>query len=207
MSKYIIDLRPDCKVVQQICASNENVNVGARSVGLLDELTDDYVKKNFKDLLEGEYQKGFEDGKKEAESSDYIKNVEMDAFNKGMLFKEEKINDAFKRGFEKSKAQAERGCKGCEYEGKTGEHLPCEYCKNNFRSQWTAKDDKIEVGDTVNLKDGSRDNDGIVTKSWDNDRHFIMWADGSGGVWDKEYIVKTGRHFDIKSILEDMRHD
>ena len=114
---------------------------------------------------------------------------------------------AYQKGFEDGKWKSEDGCTGCKYEGKTGEHLPCDYCMNNFKNQWTAKDDKIEVGDTVNIKDGSRDNDGIVTKSWDNDRHFIMWADGSGGVWDKEYIVKTGRHFDIASILEDMRHD
>ena len=65
MSKYIIDLRPDCKVVQQICASNENVNVGARSVRLFDALTDEYVKENFKDLLEGEYQRGLEEGREQ----------------------------------------------------------------------------------------------------------------------------------------------
>ena len=57
MSKYIIDLRPDCKVVQQICVSDDNVCVGARSVELFDALTDDCVKENFKDLLEGEYQR------------------------------------------------------------------------------------------------------------------------------------------------------
>ena len=62
MSKYVIDLRPDCKVVQQICASEENVNVGARSVGLLDALTDDYVKENFKYLLDAEYHRGLEEG-------------------------------------------------------------------------------------------------------------------------------------------------
>ena len=86
---------------------------------------------------------------------------------------------------------------------------PCNKCCNIYTNYWTAKqtDDEIKVGDTVNLKDGSRDNDGIVTKSWDNDRHFIMWADGSGGVWDKEYIVKTGRHFDISSILKEMQND
>ena len=75
MSKYIIDLRPDCKVVQQICASNENVSLGARSVGLLDALTDDYVKENFKDLLDAEYQRGLNDswecGKKLALTAKY----------------------------------------------------------------------------------------------------------------------------------------
>ena len=62
MSKYIIDLRPDCKVVQQICVSDDNFGVGARSVELFDALTDEYVKENFKDLLEGEYQRGLEEG-------------------------------------------------------------------------------------------------------------------------------------------------
>jgi hypothetical protein len=114
---------------------------------------------------------------------------------------------AYQKGFEDGKWKSEDGCTGCKYEGKVVTGQPCISCCNSYKNQWTAKDDKIEVGDTVNLKDGSRDNDGIVTKSWDNDRHFIMWADGSGGVWDKEYIVKTGRHFDIASILEEMRND
>ena len=114
---------------------------------------------------------------------------------------------AYRRGLEEGKAIREKGCEGCKYITRTEFDEPCVRCSNSYKNKWTAKDDKIEVGDTVNLKDGSRDNDGIVTKSWDNDRYFIMWADGAGGVWDKEYIVKTGRHFDIASILEDMRND
>ena len=67
-------------------------------------------------------------------------------------------------------------------------------------------DGEIKVGDTVNIKGTSRKNgDGIVTKSWDNDRYFIMWADGTGGIWAKECIEKTGRHFDIPKILEGMK--
>jgi len=65
MSKYIIDLRPECKVVQQICVSDDNVGVGARSVELFDALTDEYVKENFKDLLEGEYQRGLAEGREQ----------------------------------------------------------------------------------------------------------------------------------------------
>ena len=116
---------------------------------------------------------------------------------------------AYQRGLEDGKAVSDKGCVGCKWEGNGKDHSPCDYCCNCYSSQWAAKqtDDEIKVGDTVNLKDGSRDNDGIVTKSWDNDRHFIMWADGSGGVWDKEYIVKTGRHFDISSILKEMQND
>ena len=158
MSKYIIDLRPDCKVVQQICASDENVNVGVRSIGLLDELTDDYVKKNFKDLLEGEYQRGLEEGK----------------------------------------AQAERGCKGCEYEGKTGEHLPCDYCMNNFKNQWTAKKEEIGVGDVVETKSGTIF---AVTKITTDGFAVGFNGDGNTCCFDITKLTKTGKHYNINEIL------
>ena len=118
---------------------------------------------------------------------------------------EERADDAYQKGFEDGKAVNDKGCDGCEYAGKVVTGPPCISCCNSYKNQWTAKDDKIEVGDIVNIKD--RDNNGIVTKSWSNDRYFIVWADGSGGVWDEEYIVKTGRHFDIAKILEEMRNE
>ena len=114
---------------------------------------------------------------------------------------------AYQKGFEDGKWKSEDGCTGCKYEGKTGEHLPCDYCMNNFKNQWTAKDDKIEVGDEVRRKSAStNESSGIVTKDWENS-YFIMWIDGSSGQWDKDRVIKTGRHFDIASILEEMRHD
>lgn len=168
MSKYIIDLRPDCKVVQQICATDKGISMGSRSIGLLDELTDDYVKENFKDLLEGEYQRGLEDGKWKSED----------------------------------------GCTGCEYEGKTGEHLPCEYCMNNFKNQWTAKSGKIEVGDEVNWLGDCF----IVTRIFQprNGKEQCDGIDDDGCVYHDilmDDLEKTGRHFDIEKILEEMRHD
>ena len=165
MSKYIIDLRPDCKVVQQICVSDDNVGVGARSVELFDALTDDYVKENFKDLLEGEYQRGFEDGKWKSED----------------------------------------GCTGCKYEGKTGEHLPCDYCMNNFKNQWTAKKEEIEVGDEVIYNGTTKC---IVVRPEDDERYAsLIDSDGTHYSADHRECKKTGRHFDIASILEAMKHD
>ena len=116
-------------------------------------------------------------------------------------------DEAYQRGLEDGKAVNDKGCEGCKWEGTGSDHSPCDYCCNCYSSQWTAKDDKIEVGDTVNIKDTSRsDGDGIVTKIWNN-LLYIMWNDGSSGTWDKEEVVKTGRHFDIQSILEAMRND
>ena len=119
---------------------------------------------------------------------------------------------AYQRGLEDGKAQAERGCKGCEYEGKTGEHLPCEYCKNNFRPQWTAKADKIEVGDEVEWDNDFTGDRFIVTRIYQpyGKKEQCDGIDDYGDVYRAvliESLVKTGRHFDIASILEDMRND
>lgn len=67
-------------------------------------------------------------------------------------------------------------------------------------------DDEVKVGDEVKHKLASKNDDsrGIVTKEW-KDVYYIMWSDGSSGRWDKDRIVKTGRHFDIDKILEEMR--
>ena len=50
MSKYIIDLRPDCKIVQQICESDGKVSVGSKSIHFLEELNSDYIKEHYGQL-------------------------------------------------------------------------------------------------------------------------------------------------------------
>lgn len=63
MSRYVIELRPDCKVVQQICESNGQVCIGARSIQYLEELTADYINEQFGSLQDDAYKRGLEDGK------------------------------------------------------------------------------------------------------------------------------------------------
>lgn len=202
MSKYVIELRPDCKVVQQICESNGQVCIGARSIQYLEELTADYINEHFSDLQDTAYQRGLEEGKKAFDLLDAERDSE---YQRG-------LDDAW---------EAARKLFSSMADSDIDKAFPIEWNNGGFNALMNLQpqeaiaklkayeekkaDDKIEVGDTVNLKDGNRDNDGIVTKSWDNDRYFIMWADGAGGVWDKEYIVKTGRHFDIAKILEEMK--
>lgn len=168
MNKYVIELRPDCKVVQQICESDGQISIGAKSIEYLEELNSDYINEHFGQLQDDAYQKGFEDGKWKSED----------------------------------------GCTGCKYEGKTGEHLPCDYCMNNFKNQWTAKSDNIEVGDEVNWLGDCF----IVTRIFQprNMKEQCDGIDDDGCVYSNVLIddlEKTGRHFDIASILEDMRHD
>ena len=113
-------------------------------------------------------------------------------------------DEAYQKGYEDGKKSTEKGCEGCKYEGNAGEHLPCEYCMNNFKNQWTAKQkDRIEVGDIVDVYGKI----GVVTYVYKNTFNVMMY-DGSTGRWRREDLKKTGKHYDIASILEAMRtHD
>ena len=112
---------------------------------------------------------------------------------------------AYKKGFEDGKWKSEDGCTGCKYEGKTGEHLPCDYCMNNFKNQWTAKKEEIEVGDEVIYNGTTKC---IVVRPEDDERYAsLIDSDGTHYSADHRECKKTGRHFDIASILEAMKHD
>ena len=66
-------------------------------------------------------------------------------------------DDAYKKGFKDGKAINERSCDGCRYECENKRRVPCILCSDNIKlpstispsklkSQWQAKNDKIEVG-------------------------------------------------------------
>lgn len=67
-------------------------------------------------------------------------------------------------------------------------------------------DDEIKVGDEVYLKDeGINGGKGLILRI-DNETCTVMWAkNGSAGLWYADKFVKTGRHFDIDKILEEMK--
>ena len=194
MSKYIIDLRPDCKVVQQICVSDDNVGVGARSVELFDALTDDYVKENFKDLLEGEYQRGLSEGN-DIGYQDGVKDGRNEAW------------EAAKKLF------------STMAESDIEKAFPIEWNSGGFKALMNLQpqeaierlksyeDDKIKRGDIVNVE-GSCNDDllGVVTKVLE-DNCYIMWGDGSGGTWCKDSVVKTGKHIDVDKFLGGLSND
>ena len=70
--------------------------------------------------------------------------------------------------------------------------------------------DSIKVGDEVYLKDEGINGDRGLILRIDKDKETctVMWAnDGSAGLWPVDDFAKTGRHFDIQSILEAMQYD
>lgn len=99
MSRYVIELRPDCKVVQQICESNGQVCIGARSIQYLEELTADYINEHFGSLQDDAYKRGLEDGKQTTIGAAELR---------------EKLE--YQKGFEDGKAQPEIvRCEECLY--------------------------------------------------------------------------------------------
>lgn len=122
MNKYVIELRPDCKVVQEICESDGKVSIGAKSVNYLEELNSDYINEHFGDLQDTAYKKGLHDGESKC-----------------------RYCNEYQRGFEDGKAVNDRGCEGCKYEGREFNKLPCMVCSNSRKNCWTANDKYSDI--------------------------------------------------------------
>ena len=160
-----------------------------KSIEEFEELTADYVNKHFGDLQDTAYQRGLEDGKEYGlEESDMREAV------------------SYQRGLEDGKAVNDKGCEGCRYGGTPQGDSPCFNCSNYYTNNWTAKqtDDEIKVGDEVADKDGDK----TIVTNIHGDLFDGLCSDGS--TMTDLFLDdnrKTGRHFDIASILEDMRND
>ena len=116
-----------------------------------------------------------------------------------------KLETEYQRGLEDGKSQSELGCEGCKHESSPRALAPCYYCTRNSTDYWTAKqtDDEIKVGDEV--KPFYTDITGVVTLI-DGDTIYVLWRDGSStSVIKLKEVRKTGRHFDIASILKEMQ--
>ena len=115
-------------------------------------------------------------------------------------------SDGYNKGLKYGKAVNDKGCEGCMYQDTTIEHNPCNLCCNAFLNKWTAKqtDGKIEVGDEVKLC--SHKEPYLVT-SYEQDNNMCILMSVRGGFFRAEKcdIRKTGRHFDIDKILDEMK--
>lgn len=117
-------------------------------------------------------------------------------------------DEAYKRGFEDGKGAIHAGYEGCQNEGAKIFELPCSTCRNAYPNHWEAKkkDDEIKVGDEVEW-DGTIF---IVTRIYQpyNQKEQCDGIDDDGCVYNAvltEVLTKTGRHFDIGKILEEMK--
>lgn len=157
----------------------------------LKDLNSDYINEHFGSLQDDAYRRGLEDGKQTAVGAAELR---------------EKLE--YQKGFEKGKDVRIKGCEGCMYQDTTIGHNPCNLCCNAFLNRWTAKDDKIEVGDvvTINHIKNSDKHSFVVTRVSDQS----VWGvdeDGGWNYWAINEVIKTDKHYDIDKILEEIKGD
>ena len=120
---------------------------------------------------------------------------------------DKQLEEAYQRGLEDGKNSVSHECDGCLYNDGTKEHSLCHICSNAYINRWTAKpkaDDEIKVGDEVEVLNSR--NKYLI--AWISTTSICGFAhDGVNCCLRPSDVRKTGRHFDIESILEEMKHE
>ena len=189
MSKYIIDIPNGVEWGVVTCRTEDGFYT--RDFDSLEELNSDYINEHFGDLQDTAYQKGVNDG-----SLDVKQRVE-GAYQRGLDDAWECARELYLNG----------ACKDL-----FGEYFNT-FIKNHTAQEAIAKlkayeekqkaDDEIKVGDEVIYNGTTKC---IVVRPEDDERYASL-IDGNGTHHCADHCEckKTGRHFDIASILEAMK--
>ena len=194
--KYIIEIAKEYEeyfkgiLICGIADGKFSVDVIARED--LEELTSDYINEHYGVLQDTAYQKGLHDGES--------KRRYCNEYQRG-------LNDAW-----------EAARKIVEMSDPPYWELFDEYKENLFGKisaseaieKLKAYEDKQKADDEIKVGDEVRHDRGwtAVVTSIDNVGFSVMDLNGEVGSYsDISKFEKTGRHFDIASILEDMRND
>ena len=192
MSKYIIELEDDIKYLIINGRADNRCYTLVRPVAELEVLNSDYINEHYGQMQDEAYKQGYADAERiwRAPSSD---------------------NEFYRKGLEDGKKSIDNGCNGCKYEDQHGYDEPCNKCMHSHASHYTPmpkQDDSIKVGDIVERYiDGKLDSKGIYLQE---EGGYWRCLFGTGAVlmtfaYPKGQFKKTGKHYDIASILEAMR--
>jgi len=152
----------------------------------LEELNSDYINEHFGDLQDTAYQRGLDDA--------------WEAARKIAVMWEKMDNDDFLETFGVT-AKIGESTIGALFKKQTANEAMLEL--EAYEEKQKA-DDEIKVGDEVYCKGDDTSDSGVVT--WVGKKSiYAMWQDGSAGEVQKDEFIKTGRHFDIASILKEMQ--
>ena len=119
-------------------------------------------------------------------------------------------DEAYQQGLEDGKWKAEDGCDGCKYYEDTSLTNPCSECSRGCVDHYkpASDPDRIEVGDVVERYiDGNFDSKGIYLEEDDGYWRCLFGTSAMlmTFAYPKGQFKKTGKHYDITSILEAMR--
>lgn len=112
------------------------------------------------------------------------------------------VENAYQRGLDDGKAQDSHGCEGCEWDGTPFD--VCSKCRNSYGNLYKRKesDDEIKVGDEVIYNEHK-----FIVFATETEECYASLFDvnGNHASASQSKCKKTGRHFDIEKILEEMK--
>ena len=187
MSKYIIDSPNTVGMGKVGSVHDTDVDgIQVQTIVLkgdeIEELNSDYINEHFSDLQDMAYQRGLDDAWEAARKVGHCKlwdDYTKDTGKPSVCAVAVLDHYTAYEAIEKLKAYEEK----------------------------QKAEDEIKVGDEVETKDGKRFVVTTFGSGFDGDIAVGVCADGLGLGVDLKELHKTGRHFDIASILKEMQND
>lgn len=189
MSKYIIDT-DDLEINPVKILIIGEGTYKEKYVDDLEELCDDYIRKEYRELPTEAYKRGYDYGLLKGKH-----DAEQDMYDKG-----------YQKGFEEGKGAINKGCEGCRYSGTPQGDSPCFSCANYYPNNWEAKrKDKILIGDVVKFHENG-DNFIVTALNIDDDDDMCVLMTRNGGFLRAytDALHKTGKHVDLVGMLKEM---
>ena len=196
MSKYVIKLGKDVQIVQSIIVTqNGSAYTQTEWVKNLEELNSDYINEHFGELQDDAYQRGLDDAWEAAKKIfgyEMDGGIPIDEIRKVFGYAEDAIFCTADIIRHNSAAEAITKLKAYEEKQKA--------------------DDEIKVGYEMRQVTNSGAPTGLVctVTAFDGEKMCGFSQDGLLVVCSSQvnrWWKKTGRHFGIDKILEEMRHD
>ena len=166
------------------------------------------IAEEYEEYFKGVLICGIADGKF---AVDVIAREDLEELNSDYINKHygELQDDAYKRDYEDGKNSIDMGCEGCKYSLRFAKDEPCKSCSNCYKSKYEPmpqQDDRIEVGDEVEWEGVNFTVLRVFTPKGCYEQCDGFDSDGNGytNILTKD-VTKTGKHYDIQSILEAMR--
>ena len=196
--KYVIEVPDDTRRIWIDVFGDGHCYTIAKEADQLEKLNSDYINEHFGELQDEAYQKGINDGSLDVKlrvKGSYQRGLEdaWEAARKIIHMPEGDLLNIFTE---------------CYSAVCTALQVLLKYDASEAIAKLKAYEDKqkdhIEVGDEVRTRDGAPSHTFLVTKATDSHVYGIS-DDGSWNYWTKDEVTKTGKHYDIQSILEAMR--
>ena len=194
--KYIVEASDDVKKVMAMGVTHGGaIWTDTTDIENLEELNSDYINEHFGDLQDTAYKKGLHDGESKCGyCNEYQRGLD-DAWEaaKKIVCDEEldwnTLLHIFNRG---------------NFDGIFGDFSPSEaIAKLKAYEEKQKADDEIKVGDEVIYNGTTK----CLVVRPETDERYAVLIDGNGYHYSADHreCKKTGRHFDIASILEAMK--